>query len=187
MSLKINNCLNVSLQNLNQSSTFNNASREDASKNLALAQRLTTDKNPNIQDVSQIVMDIAKLIDSVSPFIKKTSNITSGNNISNSLNSAKKVTKIFDCPMSLRPTMIPTARATNRATSNPTSNATQTPILISDRKLSPELKVQIEGNLNTYIERNVDKILLDKLKPQPSYSKQFTHNGEANKTFGKCC
>lgn len=184
MSLKINNCLNVSLQNLNQSSTFNNASREDASKNLALAQRLTTDKNPNIQDVSQIVMDIAKLIDSVSPFIKKTSNITSGNNISNSLNLARKVTKIFDCPI-FRPTMIPTARATNRATSNPTSNATQTPILISDRKLSPELKVQIEGNLNTYIECNVDKILLDKL--QPSYSKQFTHNGEANKTFGKCC
>ncbi len=165
MSLKINNSLNISSQNLNQSSTFNNASCtiEDASKNLALAQRFTTDKNPTIQDVGQIVMDVAKLIDSAGCFIRNAGNISSGNNTSNSLNSAKKVTKISDRPRNFRPTMMPTARATNSPTSSPTPNATQTFVLT--------------------IERNVDTILFDKLKLQPSYSGQFSHNGEANKTF----
>lgn len=173
MSLKINNSLNIFSQNLNQSSTFNNASPtiEDASKNLALAQRLTTDKNPTIQNIGQMVVDVAKLIDSVSCFIKNAGNTSNGNNISNSLNSAKKVTKISDCSRSFRPTIMPTARATNSPTSSHTYNATQAPILTFDGKLSHELKAQIKEKLNTYIERNVDKILLDKL--QFSYSKQF--------------
>ncbi|MFY9223579.1 MAG: hypothetical protein WAQ98_12985 [Blastocatellia bacterium] len=105
MSLKINNSLNISSQNLNQSSTFNNASCtiEDASKNLALAQRLTTDKNPAVQ--SQIV--IAELMNTSSYFIKDISNIFNSNN--NRL-------------MDIRPTMIPTASTTNNTTPSCISN-----------------------------------------------------------------
>lgn len=175
MSLKIGNSLNLSSQNLNQSSAFNNASRttEDASKNLALAQRLTTDKNLNIQDFGQIVTDVAKLIDSASHFIKKFSNIT----------LAKKFAKISNCLIGFRPTIIPITRPTTNTTSNTTSNTTQAYILTLDRKLFPKLNVQIKEKLSTYIERNIDTILFDKL--QSSYSGQFSCNGKANKTFGR--
>lgn len=157
------------------------------------ASNLTSVNDPNLA-VTQASQNAVSASQNIERGIRQTEQAMLNNSVmSTPWSSAKKVTEISDRPTSFRPITIPTNNTTSSPTSNaisnttfsPTSNATQTSILTSDGKLSPELKTQIKEKLNTYIERNIDTILFDKLKLQPSYSGQFSRAGEANKTFGK--